>query len=118
MGVAFLAALLVRNLAKVLRAEIGSAAPVEDEGEEGGDRKRRKKDEKFGLPIPDIVLKEEEEEERAAKGAEEDVSEGKLNWEERERARMAFEGLEERLGEVLAGNLSGLGQYLGEAWGW
>lgn len=79
-------------------------------------RAQKKRKERFGLPIPDKVLQEEEEEERDAE--KEDEVDGKLNWEERDRARAAFEGVEERLGEVVAGNLSGLGQYLGEAWGW
>jgi chromatin structure-remodeling complex subunit RSC9 len=118
MGVAFLAALLVRNLAKVLRTEMASSRA--DSGRlEGHEAKKRKtKNEKFGLPIPELVLKEEEEEERAMQGADADLTEGKLNWEERERARAAFEALEERIGEIVAGNLSGLGQYLGDAWGW
>lgn len=121
MGPAFLSALLIRNLAKVLRTELATARPTNIGGGDYEDAKRRKiKEDKFGLPIPDIILKEEEEEEIAAAkyGQEMDMAEGKLDWEERERARLAFEGMEERLGEVLAGNLSGLGQYLGEAWGW
>lgn len=116
MGVAFLAALLIRNLAKTLKGEIATVRPVVVEMDEADKKKLR--DQKFGLPIPDIVLQEEEEEERAAQGQEMDMGEERLSDEERERARLAFESCEERLGEILADNLSGLGQYLGEAWGW
>ena len=114
MGVAFLSSLLIRNLANTLKVEI-SQAPEDIDVEM---RSEKKGGDRYGLPIPETVLKEEEEEENELKNQASEKEEGRLDWVERERARSAFEGLEERLGEVLAGNLSGLGQYLGDAWGW
>lgn len=76
-------------------------------------KRKQLQEERFGLPIPDSVLKEEEEEERL----EGDVPEGALSEIERERARAAFEGLEGRVMEVVERNMSGIGQYLGDAFG-
>lgn len=73
-------------------------------------------EERFGLPIPDTVLKEEEEEEKAAGGTAGD-EELNMTRVERGRARRAFESVEERIVAVIEGNMAGLGQYLGEAFG-
>jgi chromatin structure-remodeling complex subunit RSC9 len=115
-GVAFLSALVIRNLARTLRGEIASALPA-DHGlskEEKEEKRRHLQEEQFGLPIPDSILKEEEEEEKTAAGE----MEGGLSWEEREKAKLAFEAVEDRVVGVIQGNFSGVGQYLGEAFGW
>ncbi|WWD15672.1 hypothetical protein CI109_100094 [Kwoniella shandongensis] len=116
-GVPFLAALTIRNLARNLRTEINLAIP--DEGREKAEEKKKHLlEERFGLPIPDNVLKEEEEEEANAARNGVDVEQGGLGEKERERAREAFVGMENRLGEVVEKNMSGLGAYLSEAFGW
>ena len=73
-------------------------------------------EERFGLPIPESVLREEEEEERAVRG--DAKGDDGLDEKRRERARRAFEVLEGRLSEVIQDNMSGLGQYLVDALGW
>lgn len=71
-------------------------------------------EERFGLPIPDSVVREEEEEDKAALKEDEERMTGL----ERDRARVAFEGVEERLLGVVERNVSGLAVYLGDAFGW
>ncbi|ORY32085.1 hypothetical protein BCR39DRAFT_524105 [Naematelia encephala] len=118
-GCAFLAALVLRNLAKTLKAEIAVSLPP-DHGltqEAKQEKKRHLLEERFGLPIPDSVLKEEEEEERVADGGQGDVD-GGMTAKNRERARQAFAALEERILQVVEKNVSGLAVYLGEAFGW
>ncbi|ORX39617.1 hypothetical protein BD324DRAFT_576411 [Kockovaella imperatae] len=117
-GTTFLAALVIRNLAKCLRTEIQSSLPMTDQGL--AERKKHLMEERFGLPIPETVLREEEEEERAARGggAERIGNDMGLNQRQRERARLAFGAVEERLGDVIQENMSGLGQYLVDALGW
>ena len=113
-GTTFLAALIIRNLAKCLRIEVQSSLPLSEEGRE--EKKRHLMEERFGLPIPESVLREEEEEERAVRG--DAKGDDGLDEKQRERARRAFEVLEGRLGEVIQDNMSGLGQYLVDALGW
>jgi len=60
------------------------------------------------------VLKEEEEEEKENSAD----REGGLTALEGERARGAFESVEGRVVEVVERNMSGVGQYLGDAFGW
>ena len=78
------------------------------------EKRRHLQEERFGLPIPDNVLREEEEEEKASGGA----TEGGLTEIEKGRARAAFESVEKRVVEVVERNMSGIGQYLGDAFGW
>ncbi|KIR25560.1 chromatin structure-remodeling complex subunit RSC9 [Cryptococcus deuterogattii LA55] len=118
-GAAFLAALLIRNLARTLRAEISLALPdsshaqSQEAADEAQARKRHLLEERYGLPIPDSVLKEEEEEQaNMQQGQELDMSE-----EERERAKRSFENVEERIIKVMLENVSGITQYLGDALG-
>ncbi|OCF35342.1 hypothetical protein I317_07197 [Kwoniella heveanensis CBS 569] len=115
-GASFLAALIIRNLARILRNEINLASV--DLEQEKEDKKKHLLEERFGLPIPDNILKEEEEEERATGGAAHKEDDGGLGKEERERAIDAFRDNEIRLLEVIETNMSGLGQYLSEAVGW
>jgi chromatin structure-remodeling complex subunit RSC9 len=152
-GAPFLAALLLRNLARTLRNELVDAgedavtlaenaeraerAAAEGHGAEGDgsaavavnstgreEKKRHLQAERYGLPIPDTVLREEEEEERAAAAGEGGVPgegievDGALNTFERARARAAFEGVEEAVIRVVQENMGGIGQYLGDACGW
>lgn len=115
-GAAFLAALTIRGLARNLRTEIEAARPGEM-GLSDAQRKEKKKhlaEERFGLPIPDSVLREEEEEEDEARGD----AEAGMSDKERERARIAFRTVEERVLEVVNTNFAGLGLYLGDAFGW
>jgi chromatin structure-remodeling complex subunit RSC9 len=121
MGVAFLAALLFRNLARALRSEISQALPAGAEQGSTDQYKAMKRkhlmEERFGLPIPETVLKEEEEEERDARRIGNSDEGETLSREERERARLAFEAVEERVMGVIEINMAGLGQYLSEAFG-
>lgn len=123
-GVAYLTSLLLRNLARTLRFDLTSATPP-DTGllsqEAKAERKRHLQAERFGLPIPDTVLREEEEEENATTTAN-PGEEGSgiingMNKEQRERARLAFDTIEPRVLEVVEGNMSGLSHYLGECFG-
>lgn len=123
-GVAYLTSLLLRNIARTLRSDLTSALP--DAGMSAEDKAERKKhlqEERFGLPIPDMVLKEEEEEEAKEKeiegagGNELVLGLGQMTKEEMERAREAFVGVEERVLEVIEVNMSGLNHYLGECFG-
>lgn len=116
MGVAFLSALILRGLARNLRAELAIAKP--DDGELSAEQKKQKKkhlaEERFGLPIPQSVLQEEEEEEKKDMEADmELMSEEDLN-----RARRAFRDCEDKILEVASNNESGLALYLGESFGW
>lgn len=120
-GVAYLTSLLLRNIARTLRSDLTSALPA-DVGltqEAKAERKRHLQAERFGLPIPDTVLKEEEEEENAnaGDGAVGDIVPGHMTVQEMERARVAFETVEDRVLEVIEGNMSGLSHYLGECFG-
>jgi chromatin structure-remodeling complex subunit RSC9 len=85
------------------------------------ERKKHLQEERFGLPIPDTVLREEEEEENANAGPNGlgtgDVVIGEMNKEQREKARLAFDAVEPRVLEVVEGNMSGLSHYLGECFG-
>jgi chromatin structure-remodeling complex subunit RSC9 len=80
------------------------------------ERKRHLQEERFGLPIPDTVLREEEEEENQAGSTPGEVV-GGISAEELQRARLAFESVEPRILEIIEGNMSGLSQYLGECAG-
>ncbi|WVR04961.1 hypothetical protein IAU60_001973 [Kwoniella sp. DSM 27419] len=114
-GTAFLAALVVRNLARVLKNEINLASIDLEQAKE--EKKKHLSEERFGLPIPENILREEEEEERATSGnANQD--DDALGEAERGLAEDAFRLHEGRIMEVMEKNLSGLGQYLGEALGW
>lgn len=120
-GVAYLTSLLLRNLARTLSSDLASALPP-DAGlsqEAKDERKRHLQEERFGLPIPDNVLREEEEEERAVGGtaAPGALVPGAMTGEQRERARLAFDTVESRILEVVEGNMSGLSAYLAECFG-
>lgn len=117
-GTSFLAALLIQTLAKALRAEIATALPAEPglSDQARAAKKKHLQEERFGLPIPDSVLQEEEEEEADAKRGEE--QEDDMTADERERAKAAFESVEQKLAECTDLNLSKLGKFLGDAWGW
>lgn len=117
-GVTYLISLLLRNIARTLRSDLTSALPA-DAGltqEAKAERKKHLQQERFGLPIPDNVLREEEEEEKEA-GSAPGQSVAGINGDELERARLAFESIEPRILEVIEGNMSGLSQYLGECAG-
>lgn len=116
-GVAFLAALIIRGLARNLHAEIAAAIPGEV-GLSDAQRKEKKRhlaEERFGLPIPDTVLREEEEEEDAVRGRDQGPDEATMSEEELTRARYAFHAVSERMLEVVSDNFSGIGAYLGDA---
>jgi chromatin structure-remodeling complex subunit RSC9 len=116
-GVTYLTSLLLRNIARTLRSDLTSALPA-DAGltqEAKAERKKHLQADRFGLPIPDNVLKEEEEEEKEAGSIGGEVA--GINSMELERARLAFESMEPRILEVIEGNMSGLAQYLGECAG-
>ncbi|WRT66848.1 uncharacterized protein IL334_003811 [Kwoniella shivajii] len=131
-GVAFLTSLILRNLSRTLRTELSLLNVDNDDGENGNDNtegknKRDKKknllEERFGLPIPDNVLKEEEEEEEAnnnanAAGRREKELNEQLAKKEMERAKFAFISVQDRLEEVTEKNMSGLATYLGDSLGW
>lgn len=110
-GTPFLTALIIRNLAKTLRLEISLDTQDFARKEE---KKKHLVEERFGLPIPESILKEEEEEENVA--SKEDIQ-GMIR-EERDRAIMGFRNIEERLLDVVEGNMNQLGKYLGDAFGW
>jgi chromatin structure-remodeling complex subunit RSC9 len=117
-GVTYLVSLLLRNIARTLRSDLTSALPA-DAGltqEAKAERKKHLQADRFGLPIPDNVLKEEEEEEKEAGSAPGEIVAG-ISSIELERARLAFESMESRILEVIEGNMSGLSQYLGECAG-
>jgi len=108
--------LIIRNLARTLRSEINTSLPP-DHGlsiEAKREKRRHLQEERFGLPIPDSVLKEEEEEEKESRGDQE----GGLTAVQRERARGAFQSVEGRVVDAVERNMSGIGQYLGDAFGW
>ncbi|WVQ78240.1 hypothetical protein IAT38_000323 [Cryptococcus sp. DSM 104549] len=117
-GVALLAALALRNLARTLRGEIALAAPQAETTEEKAEKKKHLLEERYGLPIPDSVLKEEEEEEEAAKEYQGAKEEGAMGDRERERAKEAFEGVEMKIAEIVGDSIVGLGQFLGGTYGW
>ena len=108
-GPSFLAALVLRNLSRALRAEIALAAP-----EERSEKKKHLLEERFGLPIPDSVLKEEEEE---ARDAEKEIEET-MSSTEQNRAVGGFQSVEGRLLDIMEANLAGLGEFLTGAVGW
>ncbi|TXT09163.1 hypothetical protein VHUM_02637 [Vanrija humicola] len=115
-GIAFLSALVVRGLARSLRSEVAAALP-EEVGMSVEQRQAKKKhlaEDRFGLPIPASVLREEEEEEDEARGA----AEVSMPDADRERARAAFRAVEGRILDVVNTNVSSLGLYLGDAFGW
>lgn len=89
-------------------------APELLDREEAGAKRKHLVEERYGLPIPESVLREEEEEERNATVEEEEG----MNLKERLRAQRAFESVEEGLLKVMEENMSGLGMYLGETVGW
>ena len=113
-GPAFLTALILRHLARSLRLEIVVDAPETINREEAGAKRKHLVEERYGLPIPESVLREEEEEERIAS---KDEEEG-MSLKQRSRAQRAFESVEEGLLNVMEENMSGLGTYLGETVGW
>lgn len=116
-GTAFLSALVIRGLARNLRTEIMAGRPAVEVGLSDEQRRAKKKhlaEDRFGLPIPASVLREEEEEEDAARGD----AESAMGADERDRARGAFSSIEAKLLEVVNENFTGLGMYLGEAFGW
>ncbi|EIW70248.1 hypothetical protein TREMEDRAFT_38872 [Tremella mesenterica DSM 1558] len=108
-GVAFLTSLIIRNLARALRSDMLAASPDVQE-----EKRKHLQEERFGLPMPEFVAKLEEEEEAAEKREEDEM----LNEKQRERAKRGFELVEGKIGDVIMGNMVGLGQYLSEAWGW
>lgn len=115
-GIAFLSALVVRGLARSLRSEVAAALP-EEVGMSAEQRRAKKKhlaEDRFGLPIPASVLREEEEEEDEARG----TAEVSMPDADRERARAAFRAVEGRILDVVNTNVSSLGLYLGDAFGW
>jgi chromatin structure-remodeling complex subunit RSC9 len=106
----------LRNIARTLRSDLSTAFPEAGLTQEAkAERKRHLQEERFGLPIPDTVLKEEEEEEKEVGSVGEAIS--GVSQKELERARFAFESVEERVLEVVEGNMSGLSQFLGECYG-
>lgn len=116
MGAAFLAALILRGLARNLRAEIAIAKPDDPElsAEQRKEKKRHLAEERFGLPIPQSVLIEEEEEEKKDNEDEMEM----MDERELDRARNAFRDCEDKILEVASNNVSGLALYLGESFGW
>ncbi|WVO16992.1 hypothetical protein L204_104678 [Cryptococcus depauperatus] len=117
-GTALLAALVIRNLARTLRAEIALAVSFQTPAETEDQVQSKKKHllgERYGLPIPESVLKEEEKEQQAQII---ETSQEGLAEKEREGAKVAFENVEERLLRVVSENVSGIGRYLGDAVGW
>ncbi|ODO11425.1 hypothetical protein I350_00205 [Cryptococcus amylolentus CBS 6273] len=117
-GTPLLAALTVRNLARTLRTEITLAlpedVPTEDEVQA---KKKHLLEERYGLPIPESVIKEEEkEQEEANQGAA--GKEMNMSDEERERAKAAFESIEEKVERIMEENVGNIGHYLGDAFGW
>lgn len=117
-GCSFLAALLIRNTAKVLKSEISRYAEDLEQEEDLARRRKKGEEERYGLPIPASVLKEEEEEEAAARRVSRQSEDVDLTRKQVERAREAFESVEVKIGEVVSDNMGGLGQYLSEAFGW
>jgi chromatin structure-remodeling complex subunit RSC9 len=119
-GPSFLTALVLRNLSRSLRTEISLAAPVSEDGEagaggwNGAEKKKHLLEERYGLPIPDSVLREEEEEERNAEKDEEDL----MSPVQRDRAVLAFQQVEDKVLEVMESNMVGLAAYLSSAVGW
>ena len=117
-GPPFLAALILRNLARSLRAEIAIDSPEDkadpDLAEVKGARKRQLVEERYGLPIPESVLREEEEEER---NLSKDEEEG-LTREQRERAVEGFRRVEDLVLGVMESNMVGLGRLLSMTVGW
>ncbi|WWC61450.1 uncharacterized protein I303_104034 [Kwoniella dejecticola CBS 10117] len=120
-GTALLTCLILRNLAKTLKAEL-NLLDVDLIREKESQKKKNALEERFGLPIPENVLKEEEKEEQ-------DELNDKLrnqfnqqdeiqNRERLNKARNAFVSAQERLREVVEQNISGLAGYLGESLGW
>jgi chromatin structure-remodeling complex subunit RSC9 len=129
---------LLRNLARSLRNELDAAAErdaifngdadvgmnVDDAAEEA----RKLAEARYGLPIPDSVLQEDETAAiealrvsirgpgKDAQGAEAEIM--NMSDEQRQRAKSAFMAIEEKIGEVVMNNRGGIGQYLGECWGW
>lgn len=117
-GVAYLTSLLLRNVARTLRSDLTSALPdAALSAEDKAERRKHLQQERFGLPIPDTVLKEEEEEEEKLMAGGKELIPGQMTKEEMERAREAFETVEERVLEVIEVNMSGLNHYLGECFG-
>lgn len=77
-------------------------------------KKKHLVEERYGLPIPESVLREEEEEER---NLSKDEEEG-LTKEQRERAVEGFRRVEGRVLGVMEDNMVGLGAFLSLAVGW
>ena len=135
-GAPFLAALLLRNLARSLRNELDAAAErdailngddTDMDNAEAAAEKRKLADARYGLPIPDSVLQEQEDaameairvslrgDGAQAEGGGEVMG---MTDEARARARGAFLVVEDKVGEVVMCNRGGLGAYLGDCWGW
>ncbi|CAK9781521.1 hypothetical protein CC85DRAFT_282658 [Cutaneotrichosporon oleaginosum] len=116
-GAAFLAALVIRGLARNLATEIAAARPGEV-GLTDAQRKEKKRhlaEERFGLPIPDAVLREEEEEEDAARGGDDYGAGASMGLAEIERARRAFHAVQDALLDVVNNNVTGIGAYISDA---
>ena len=93
------------------------SAPPEEKAQEaqiGQQKKKHLLEERYGLPIPDSVLKEEEEEERNVEKDDKDLMSAK----QIQRAVLAFQQVEDKVLEVMENNMAGLAIYLGTAVGW
>ena len=117
-GPSFLAALILRNLSRALRSEIVLDGPEDQADAEAMEVKGQKKkalvEERYGLPIPESVLREEEEEERNLMVHDEEG----LTRDQRERAVEGFRRVEGVILGVMESNMVGLGGYLSLAVGW
>ncbi|WVW83464.1 hypothetical protein I302_105485 [Kwoniella bestiolae CBS 10118] len=118
-GTAFLTSLIIRNLSKSLRSEL-SLIDGDLLKEKREEKKKHLLEERFGLPIPENVLREEEaEEQENLRNTQQDIEEDDEYTRERlEKARNGFISVQETLQSVVECNISGLGGYLGDSLGW
>ncbi|WWD01731.1 hypothetical protein V866_008677 [Kwoniella sp. B9012] len=119
-GTAFLASLIIRNLSKSLRSELNliDGDLLKEKREE---KKKHLLEERFGLPIPENVLREEEAEEQENLKNTQQQDEGEdaeYVKVQLEKARNAFMSVQDRLRDVVECNISGLASYLGDSLGW
>ncbi|WWC69757.1 uncharacterized protein I206_103700 [Kwoniella pini CBS 10737] len=120
-GTALLACLIIRNLSKTLRAEL-NLLDIDIIREKESQKKKNALEERFGLPIPENVLKEEEKEEQDELNSklnnQFNQQDEKENKEKLEIAKNAFISAQEKLRNVAESNISGLAGYLGDCLAW
>ncbi|WWC85197.1 uncharacterized protein L201_000056 [Kwoniella dendrophila CBS 6074] len=120
-GTSFLTSLILRNLSKSLKHEL-NLINVDLLKEKESEKKKHLLEERFGLPIPDSVLKEEKKEEEESlinlSNGQEEPEDVKLIKEQLENAKNAFINIQDKLQVVAENNISGLAIYLGDALGW